>query len=308
MPEVLVVGPQADQFRLLLEPLELPDFNARYCEHAESAAALVGDIDVVFGPPAMVAGLLEKCAHLRWVQSTWAGVRPLVEQPKRDFQLTSVKGIFGELMSEYVLAWLLGMERKVIERAAATSWDPRPDATLKGRRIGILGTGSIGRQVAASCRVFGLHVVGLNTSGEAVPGFDQCYALQQRLEFAQDLHYLVSLLPETPKTNDIVDAVLLRRLCRDAVVINAGRANAIVNGDLVAALRAGHLRAAILDVLPAEPLKDSDPLWREPNLYITSHTAAPTLAGRVADVFAENYRAFVEGRPLAGTVDFGRGY
>ncbi|MEP0203255.1 MAG: D-2-hydroxyacid dehydrogenase [Halioglobus sp.] len=308
MPEVLVLGPQSDQFRSLLEPRGLPGFNARYCEHAEPAAALAGDIEVIFGPPAMVAGLIDQCSHLRWVQSTWAGVRPLVEQPNRDFQLTGVKGIFGELMSEYVLAWLLGIERKVIERAAATSWDPRPDNTLSGRRIGILGTGSIGQQVATSCRMFGLHVVGLNTSGESVPGFDHCYALHERLAFAQDLHYLVSLLPDTPKTSNIVDASLLQCLRRGAVVINAGRANAIVSQDLIAALRAGQLRGAILDVLPAEPPEDSNPLWREPNLYITSHTAAPTLAERVADVFAENYVAFIESRPLAGRVDFSRGY
>ena len=308
MPDVLVVGPQADQFQSLLAPMGLPGFNARYCEHAESASVHAGDIEIIFGPPAMVAEMIGQCAHLRWVQSTWAGVRPLVEQPRRNFQLTGVKGIFGDLMSEYVLAWLLSIERKVLERAAATSWNPRPDTTLSGRRIGILGTGSIGRQVAASCRAFGLQVIGLNTSGEPVPGFDRCFALQQRLEFAKDLHYLVSLLPDTPQTTDIIDASLLQCLCRDAIVINGGRANAVVTQDLIAALRGSQLRAAILDVLPVEPLEDSDPLWREPNLYITSHTAAPTLAGRVADVFADNYKAYVEGRPLAGIVDFSRGY
>lgn len=308
MPDVLIVGPQADEFRSLLEPMGLPDFNARYCERTEDASAHARDIEVVFGPPAVVAGLLEHCAELRWVQSTWAGVRPLIDQPRRNFQLTGVKGIFGELMSEYVLAWLLGMERNIIERASATSWDPRPDATLAGRRIGILGTGSIGRHVAASCRGFGLQVVGLNTSGEPVAEFDRCYALRERLEFAQDLHYLVSLLPDTPQTTDVIDASLLQCLCRDAIVINAGRANAVVEQDLIAALRAGQLRAAILDVLPVEPLDDSDPLWREPNLYITSHTSAPTLAGRVAAVFADNYKAYVEGQPLAGVVDFSRGY
>ena len=308
MPNVLVVGPQADEFRSLLEPMGLPGFNARYCEHTDAASAHAGDIEIIFGPPAMVAGLIDHCANLRWVQSTWAGVRPLVEQPRRNFQLTGVKGIFGELMSEYVLAWLLGVERKVMERAAATSWNPRPDATLSGRRIGILGTGSIGRHVAASCRVFGLQVVGLNTSGEPAAGFDRCYALKERLEFAKDLHYLVSLLPDTPQTTGIIDASLLQCLCHDAIVINGGRANAVVNQDLICALRAGQLRAAILDVLPVEPLHDGDPLWGEPNLYITSHTAAPTLARRVAAVFADNYTAYVESRPLAGIVDFKRGY
>jgi len=308
MPEVLVVGPQAEEFRALLEPTGLPHFSARYCEHADVAAVHAANAEIMFGPPAMVAALIDQCPQLRWVQSTWAGVRPLIEQPRRNFLLTGVKGIFGELMSEYVLAWLLGLERKVIERAAATSWDPSPDATLSGRRVGILGTGSIGRQVAATCRNFGLEVVGLNTTGNAIAGFDRCYALQQRLDFAQELHYLVSLLPETPQTSGIVDTPLLQCLCRDAIVINAGRANAVVNEDLIAALRSGHLRAAVLDVLPVEPLNKNDSLWGEPNLYITSHTAAPTLAQRVADVFSNNYGAYLENRPLAGTVEFSRGY
>jgi phosphoglycerate dehydrogenase-like enzyme len=174
--------------------------------------------------------------------------------------------------------------------------------------VGILGTGSIGRDVAAACGVLGMQVVGLNTSGESVEGFHRCYSLSERLEFAQGLDYLVSVLPDTEQTNDVIDAELLACLRNDAIIINAGRANAIVMPDLLAALRAGKLRAAVLDVLPFEPLADVDPLWEEPNLYITSHTAAPTLAQRVVDVFASNYRAYIEGEPLEGVVDFSRGY
>lgn len=308
MPDVLVVGPQAQQFRSLLDPMHLPGLNARYCENFDAASVLAAETEVIFGPPAMVAGLLDQCRSLRWVQSTWAGVRPLVDQPLRNFHVTGVKGIFGELMSEYVLAWLLGIERRVTERAIARSWDPRPDATVSGRRLGILGTGSIGRQVAATCRVLGMRVVGLNTSGESVEGFDRCYSVKERLVFAQDLDYLVSVLPDTPQTSGLIDAPLLACLHRGAIVINAGRANAVVTQDLIAALRAEKLRAAVLDVMSVEPLIDTDALWREPNLYITSHTAAPTLAERVASVFADNFRAYVENRPLTGLVDLGRGY
>ena len=93
-----------------------------------------------------------------------------------------------------------------------------------------------------------------------------------------------------------------------AVFINAGRANCVATADLEAALTGGNLRAVVLDVLPCEPWPDDDPLWNLDNFYITSHTAAPTLADSVVALFAGNYRRFVAGQPLLHAIDFDRGY
>jgi phosphoglycerate dehydrogenase-like enzyme len=242
------------------------------------------------------------------VQSSWAGVKPLVDHPRRDYLLTGVRGIFGQSMTEYVLGWLLALERRIIERAGRRRWDERIETGVRGKRIGILGTGDIARAVARGCEMLGIVVTGLNSDGRGVPGFSACYPTLERLDFATGLDYLLGLLPDTPATDNLVDAALLSRLAPGATFINAGRANSVVDGDLLAALAQGPLRAAVLDVTREEPLPATHPFWAAENLYLTSHTAAPTGAEAVARVFAGNFERFRRGEPLADRVDFERGY
>jgi phosphoglycerate dehydrogenase-like enzyme len=211
-------------------------------------------------------------------------------------------------MTEYVLGWLLALERRILERAAQRRWDERIEAGVCGKRIGILGTGDIARSVARGCAALGIDVVGLNSNGRDVPGFSTCYPVAQRLGFATGLDYLLGLLPDTHATDNLVDAALLGKLAAGAIFINAGRANSVVDGDLLAALAQGPLRAAVLDVTREEPLPVAHPFWGAKNLYLTSHTAAPTGAAAVAGVFAENFERFQRGEALAGRVDFERGY
>jgi phosphoglycerate dehydrogenase-like enzyme len=211
-------------------------------------------------------------------------------------------------MSEYVLGWLLALERRIIERAALSHWHGVPDRSLTGRSIGIMGTGSIGSHVAKTCAVFGLDVRGLNSDGRTVPGFDRCFASADRLAFAEGLDYLVAVLPDTAESTGLVDSRLLALLGEQAIFINAGRANCVREPDLLRALEHGPLAAAVLDVLPQEPLADDDPLWQVERLYITSHTAAPTAVDAAVDIFCDNYRRYQSGKELRHVVDFARGY
>jgi phosphoglycerate dehydrogenase-like enzyme len=272
------------------------------------APAALARADILFGPPDVIASLLDSAPQLRWVQSSWAGVRPLVDHPRRDYVLTGVRGIFGQPMTEYVLGWLLALERRIIERAGQGCWDERIEAGVRGKRIGILGTGDIARAVARGCAVLGIDVIGLNSDGRDVPGFSACYPVAERLGFAAGVDYLLGLLPDTPATGNLVDAALLDRLAPGAIFINAGRANSVVDDDLLAALAQGPLRAAVLDVTREEPLPATHPFWAAQNLYLTSHTAAPTGTAAVARVFAANYERFRRGEALADRVDFDRGY
>ena len=140
-----------------------------------------------------------------------------------------------------------------------------------------MGTGGIGTAIALAAKSFGLEVVGLNSDGRAVDGFTTCYPSADRLTFADGLDYLVSVLPQTLQTDNLIDHEVLMRLNPRAIVINAGRGNAVVEADLIASLNACHLKAAVLDVFREEPLPQDDPLWSTPRVHITSHTAGPTL-------------------------------
>ncbi len=304
MHRVLVVGEDAVDLAALLGAEDLPGLVIDTSPEAGAEDAA----DILFGPPDAIVPLLDRLPQLRWVQSSWAGIKPLVDHPRRDYLLTGVRGIFGQPMAEFVLGWLLALERRIIERAIDNNWDGRIEPGVRGRRLGILGSGDIGQAVARACAALGIDVVGLNSDGRAVEGFRACYAMAEREVFADGLHYLLGLLPDTGATNDMVDATLLGRLAPGAIFINAGRANSVVDKDLLAALDAGQLRAAVLDVTRQEPLPETHPFWATENLYLTSHTAAPTTAAAIVGVFVENYRRYQRGESVVQAVDFTRGY
>ena len=265
-------------------------------------------VEVVVGAPPDLAAIIPRCPQLRWVQSTWAGIDAIAHFASKTLQITPLKGVFGPAMTEYVMGWLLAIERNVISRASHTQWTPSLEPRITGKRMGIMGTGGIGTAIAVAAKPFGLEVIGLNSDGRTVEGFTSCYPSADRLAFAEGLDYLVSVLPQTAQTDNLVDQEVLMRLNPGAIVINAGRGNAVVEADLIASLNAGHLRAAVLDVFREEPLPPDDPLWSTPGVYITSHTAGPTPDEAVAEVFERNLKRYIAGEPLADAVRAGRGY
>jgi phosphoglycerate dehydrogenase-like enzyme len=265
-------------------------------------------VEVVVGAPPDLADIISCCPQLRWVQSTWAGIDAVAHFATETLQITPLKGVFGPAMTEYVMGWLLAIERNVISRAFHTQWTPSLEPRIAGKRMGIMGTGGIGTAIAFAAKSFGLETIGLNSDGRAVEGFTTCYSSTDRLAFAEGLDYLVSVLPQTSLTENLIDEALLARLNPRAIVINVGRGNAVVEADLIAALNAGHLRAAVLDVFRKEPLPADDPLWSTPGVHITSHTAGPTPDEAVAEVFERNLKRYIAGEPLTDAVRAGRGY
>lgn len=308
MSSLIVITPQAAQLRTLLAPALPPDVTPYYLAEPGQLPETALDADIAFGAPDALAALLPRLSRLRWVQSTWAGVTPLVEAGRRDYQLTGVKGLFGPAMSEYVLGWILALQRGVLQHALARQWQRPAERGLGDLTLGIAGTGSIGTVVAERCRPFFRETRGLNRDGRAVAGFDACFAAEQRREFARDLDVLVLLVPQTADTNALADAALLSQLAPGAMVVNAGRANALDTEAALALLERNALSALVLDVLPVEPLPADDRLWQLPGVFITSHTAAPTDAAQVAALFLDNLQRYRSGEPLQGVVDFDRGY
>ncbi|OUV67783.1 MAG: hypothetical protein CBC82_01155 [Cellvibrionales bacterium TMED122] len=265
-------------------------------------------VEVMVGAPPDLAAIIPRCLQLRWVQSTWAGIDAIAHFANETLQITPLKGVFGPAMTEYVMGWLLAIERNVISRASHAQWAPSLEPRIAGNRLGIMGTGGIGTAIAVTAKSYGLEVVGLNSDGRAVEGFTACCRSAERLAFAEGLDYLVSVLPQTSQTDNLIDDGMLMRLNPRAIVINAGRGNAVVEADLIASLNAGHLRAAVLDVFREEPLPPNDPLWSTPGVYITSHTAGPTPDEAVAEVFQRNLKRYIAGEPLTDAVRAGRGY
>jgi len=120
--------------------------------------------------------------------------------------------------------------------------------------------------------------------------------------------YVVNLLPDTPATRNLYDQALLARFRPHAVLINAGRGTAVVDDDLVAALRQNRLAGAVIDVCREEPLPAGHAFWTAPRLLLTGHSSAPTDPTLMADLFLDNLARWQAGESLRGEVDFSRGY
>ena len=312
MSTVLILSRHADAYRDLLEAARLPELEIVAASDVDAAAARGADADLVFGEPSLIRHILPRLPRLRWVQSTWAGVEPLLDPAlRRDYTLTNARGVFGGLMSEYVFGYLLAHERLILQKHASQregKWDPAPPGTLRGKHIGLVGVGSIGAVLARTAKHFGMRVKGYTRASEDCRDVDAYFHGGDRLGFAADLDYLVTVVPNTAATRQLVDAALLAGLPPRAVFVNPGRGSVVDETALADALRQGRLAEAVLDVFQQEPLPPDHVFWRTPNVIITSHTAALSFPSDIAPVFIENYRRLLDGQSLRWQVDFERGY
>jgi len=303
MPKLLLLSRDADQYLQLIGAAQLPGLE--FTTDSEES-------DIVLGEPKWIQGELPRLSALKWAQSIYAGVEPLVDQTqRRDYILTNARGVFGELMSEYVFGYLLFHEKKILERINAQrsiQWQRPESGVLRGKTLGLLGVGSIGAHLAGTAKHFGLTVRGYTRKSETSANVDEYYHGNDLLRFVEGLDYLVSVLPRTRDTNQIVDTELLNALPPQAVFINVGRGNAVDESALVTALNEGKLAAAVLDVFEKEPLPEGHPFWTTPNLYMTFHTSAISYPEDLTKLFIENYQHYLEGKPLKYVVDFERGY
>ncbi|MEG0245947.1 MAG: NAD(P)-dependent oxidoreductase, partial [Pseudomonas sp.] len=187
-------------------------------------------------------------------------------------------------------------------------WDDRPGGTLEGRQVLIVGTGDIGQRVAEFLQPFGVTLYGIASSARAQAPFVEVAGLADLPRRVEQADYVINLLPDTPATHDLYDAALFQRFKPTALFINAGRGVAVVDGDLVEALKQGHLAGAVIDVCRQEPLPQRHPFWTAWGLLLTGHSSAPTSPAAMVRLFVENVRAYEAGQGLRGEVDFTRGY
>jgi phosphoglycerate dehydrogenase-like enzyme len=304
MPKLLILSKQADAYCQSVMAANLPGL--------EIVTAPIRDCELVFGEPTLIREVLPVLPILKWVQSTWAGVEPLLDPSlRRDYILTNARGVFGGLMAEFVFGYLLLHERKILQRLEAqklSKWDATLTGTLRGKTIGLLGVGSIGAHLASSAKHFGMTVRGYTQESETSTQVDRYFHGRDLMEFATGLDYLVNVLPNTSETRKIVSAELLSRLPSSALFINVGRGSAVNESALIEALETDRLAGAVLDVFEQEPLPAEHPFWRTKNLFVTSHTSAPSFPNEIAEVFIKNYRLYLAGEPLKYQVDFEKGY
>lgn len=265
--------------------------------------------------PALALEVLDKLPNLRWLQSTWAGVEKLLAHPRRDYILTNIRGVFAPLISEYVLAHILTHERQLYAHREAQKsrlWFNHGTGThvgtLRGKTLLVLGVGSIGAGLAQMMRHFGVRMLGVVQAKRDISECDVVGTMGDLPEFLPQADYVVNTLPNTPVTQNIINTAFLESMKPSAMFINVGRGQAVVEDDLVRALKNKQIASAVLDVYRTEPLPPQHVFWDTPNLILTSHTAAPSFPTDIFKVFWDNYQRFNTQQTLSHVVDFSKGY
>ena len=277
----------------------------------EIADAHAIDVALVAAPP---AGVLGRLPNLRFIQSLWMGVDGLLADPTLPRGVAIARLVDPGMvaaMSETVLARVLDWHRHLYRYRAqqvAREWRPLPQSLASDRRVGILGLGALGRDAATKLVALGFRVCGWSRRSKTVPGAF-CHTGTDGLETVlRQSDVLVCLLPLTAATRGILDARRLDLLPQGACLINVGRGAQLVERDLLAALDAGRISQAYLDVFESEPLPSEHPFWAHPAVSVTPHIAALTEPRTALAKVIANLGRYARGETPEALVDAGAGY
>ena len=241
------------------------------------------------------------------VLSLWAGVERIVDnttltQPLCRMVDPSLTEGMVEWVVGHALRHHLGMDRHIVNPGHV--WDPTCPPLARERPVTILGMGALGSACATALRALNFPVTGWSRTPK-----DGCLHGEAGLETAlSTATILVTLLPKTPETENLLNARTIARLPRGAVILNPGRGALIDDAALLSALESGQIGHATLDVFRFEPLPQDHPYWIHLHVTVTPHVAADTRATSAARVIAENIRRGEAGEPLLHLVDRSRGY
>ncbi len=271
------------------------------------------EANIVLAAPAMAAECLDEFNNLSWVQSIYAGVEPLTTPHlRRDYQLTNVKGIFGQQIAEYVLGYAIDHFRHLSLYQAQQiqkQWQPHRYTTLADKQLLVIGAGSIGNHLAKTAATFKLHTVGVNSSGITPTGseFDKIIGSKQLNAYLAKADIIVSVLPNTPQTEGIFNSKFFSQ-CDGALFFNVGRGNSVHSAALLQALQQGNIEHAYLDVFVNEPISPQCPYWHNPKITVTPHIAAYGFPEDAFEIFKQNYFNWYNGTALKNCISFDKGY
>lgn len=248
--------------------------------------------------------------RLRWVHTASAGVDRLIfdEMVASDVVITNSRGVFDTAMAEYVLGLVLAFAKdlpRTLRLQDQREWRHRETETIAGRTAVVVGGGPIGAAIAALLGAVGMRVRLVGRRARA-----GVHAAEELPGLLGDTDYLVLAAPLTEQTRGMANAATLALLPPHARLINVGRGALVVEDDVVAALRAGGLAGAALDVFTAEPLPPDSPLWTLPGMIVSPHMSGDAVGWResLVGLFTDNLARYRAGQPLRNVVDKTHGY
>ena len=265
------------------------------------------DILLCFSPP-MADHVVRDAPKLKWIQALGTGVDNIIDLPSlgQEVLVTNVRGIHGAPVSEATIAYMLSLARDMPRSVRAqenSKWERWPSALLAGKTVGILGVGLIAEYLAPICKTLHMTVVGISGSPRETKGFDRMAHRDDLVKIAPDLDFLVALTPLTLETRGIVGEKVFAAMKPSAYLVNVARGGVVDEPALIAALEAGKIAGAGLDVFSQEPLPSGNPLWKAKNVTIFSHLggysqgyedrAMPTIAGNMTKFLSGDFKSMI---------------
>ena len=285
-------------------------------QSVEEIQSGIRDTEVVFGD--FSREMFNEARELKWVQSIGSGIDGVLfdEFAESDVILTSAKGTVGTHLADHAWALLLALTRGIHTALREKNWRVRMPIRarsweLAGMTLGVFGLGGTGVEVARRAQGFGMRTLALDTEEVEKPPFvEDVWPPDRFYELLEESDVVVICLPLTDQTRGIFGAKAFRHMRDHALLINVTRGDIIDGPALLEALESGEIGGAGLDTSPGEPLEDDHPLWNMENVVVTPHTAggSPVRVARIVDVFCDNLRRYLDGKPLTGVIDKRKGY
>ncbi len=294
-----------------------PEQQARFDELVDSAEVLYGIPDVQ--PPAL-ARTVAANPDLRWVMTMAAGgggqvvAAGLPDEALQRIVFTTSAGAHGIPLAEWAIFGLVcGCKElpRLQRQQRAHEWPTRVvGRPIEGSTVLVAGLGGIGQQVAKRCKALGMTVLGVKRRVDEVENVDEVHALDDLKSIVGRADHIVLTLPGTAQTEKLIGADVLALTKPGVTIVNVGRGTVIDEDALIDALRSGQVGFAALDVFAVEPLPAESPLWDFDNVLVSPHSGGLDSREdeRICEIFCDNLRAYLAGRPLANVVDPALGY
>jgi phosphoglycerate dehydrogenase-like enzyme len=295
----------------------------RTTEQQQAWELLLREADVLWDVPGNEKKpVAELCPRLKWIQTTSAGVGPLIRRlglDRSDVIVTTSSGIHATPLAEFVFAALLYHVKRIGQLHAwqrEAHWERYCAGELRGQTMTIVGPGRIGREIARLGKAFGMRVTAVGAGSDPVraeelgvdryvdrSGFDSALA---------EADCVVLCCPLTDATRGMIGQSQIAAMKPGVALVNIARGAVIDEAAMIEALRSGQIAFGALDVFQTEPLPVESPLWAMPNVLINPHSASTAWEEnqRITDIFTRNLRCFLDGRydEMAPLLDKKRGY
>ena len=298
--DLLILDSLADEYKKILKA-KFPELSIHAAKKEEEIGDFIEKVQILL-TFRISDDFIQKASRLQWIQSMATGVDYIVNLPslKKKVLVTSTRGIHGPQMSEMAFLLMLALNRnfpQFVRNQDLRIWERWPAKLLYGKRVGILGIGVIGEEIARKSKAFGMTVYGIGRVKRRVDAVDYFYEPKDLLKVLQEVDYFIIVVPLTPQTQGMIGARELSSMKPTAFLINIGRGEIVNEDALIQALNSGEIAGAALDAFCQEPLPKDHPFWKMKNVIVTPHVggASDIYVEQVLSIFEENLRRFLGG-------------